>query len=53
MQEARNLRVSKAPRHLTTLARFTALRSLSLLGAELLSPKQVSTVVMQPAQLQS
>ena len=32
-QEAYNLFVARVPRHVTTLARFTALRRLSLLGA--------------------
>ena len=47
MQEARNLFVPKAPRHVTTLARFTALRYVSLLGAESLLPMQVRCVPMQ------
>ena len=42
-QEARNLFVARVPRHVTTLARFSSLRSLSLRGAESLSADEVRT----------
>ena len=41
MQEAYNLFVHKAPGHATTLARFTALRRLSLVNTDGLWPWQV------------
>ncbi len=41
VQEAHNLFVPKGPNHVTALVRFTALRRLSLLNTEGLSPGQV------------
>ena len=41
VQEAHNLSVPKAPRHVTTLARFAALRALSLSGLAGLKPIEV------------
>lgn len=41
VQEAHNLIVLKGPKHKTALARFTALRCLSLHNTEGLSPGQV------------
>ena len=40
-QGAHNLCIAGEPQHLTTLARFTALRWLSLLNAERLGPDEV------------
>ncbi len=41
VQNARNLLVIKRTQHVTTLARFTALRCLSLLGAVELEAEEV------------
>lgn len=50
MQEAHNLAVPEAPRHVTTLARFAALRCLSLVGLGGLDQAKVSVQGM-PASL--
>ena len=42
LQVAHNLLLAKAPRHRTTLARFSALRCLSLLNVEYLQAAEVS-----------
>ena len=47
MQEARNLVVSRVPGHVTTLVRFTALRSLDLLCTDALLPAEVSFMIVR------
>ena len=47
MQDAHNLVVSRVPRHVTTLARFTALRSLDLLWSSSLMPAEVSIMILR------
>ncbi len=46
VQEALHLSVRAAPQHVTTLARFTALRRLSLFGLEGLRPEEVRVRVL-------
>ena len=46
-QEVHELVANQSPHHVTTFARFTALRRLVLMNTEVLTPAQVSLTVTQ------